>query len=55
MIRALHPKTGRCQRVDSDTNKKEGVSKLEKSGSSEVQEFCHYYNDTLLSDTYAFD
>ena len=33
----------------------EGVSKLEKSGSSEVQEFCHYYNDTLLSDIYAFD
>jgi hypothetical protein len=34
---------------------KEGVSKLEKSRSSEVLEFSHYYNDTLLSDTYAFD
>ena len=28
---------------------------MEKSGSSEVQESCHYNNDTLLSSTYAFD
>jgi hypothetical protein len=32
-----------------------GFIKIGEAGSSEVQEFCHYYNDTLLSDTYAFD
>jgi hypothetical protein len=34
--------------------KREDVSKRKKSGSSEVQELCHCYTDTLLSDT-AFD
>lgn len=34
---------------------KEGVSKSKKSRSPEVQKFCHYYNDTSLSDAFAFD
>ena len=34
---------------------KQGVSKPRKSRSSEVRRFCHYYNNTLLADTYVFD
>ena len=35
----------RCELL---TGQKEGIPKMEKSGSTEVQEFCHHYNIRYL-------